>query len=370
MKRTLDDLRGALHDEADATAYPDVETLVAGARRRVAVGRRRRLAAFGAATAAVVVVVVVGFVTTTGSTNKAVLQPAELGPFSVNAGGADFPEYSQGMKRLTVLDAPMQARLKGSISLPTTVGRRLAVRMACLQSDSVDNVDDWNSLMVAKFKVPGGTGQGSCGSPVVGFEPIGMATAATTTMQADVAINVDPSPGSNSFKDSKLQVAIYEGVTWAEYHFPTRPAELGNNPGSGWFGEPGTVRVLGPKTAEDSNKSITFEMPYDEKLLVDLQFHGPGRVRLLIGGTDVSEQIGRSTPAGDKLFASWGYDGTAFQFPLDPTIPVLGDPSGDPFGGPLPTAAAARLRPGTPVTVTVAPQDFVGPDWRVVVLRR
>ena len=54
--RTLDDLRSALHDEADAAAYPDVEALVAGARRRVAASRRRRLAVLGAATAAVLVV--------------------------------------------------------------------------------------------------------------------------------------------------------------------------------------------------------------------------------------------------------------------------------------------------------------------------
>src|SRR5450759_2212109 len=43
------------HDYPDA-AYPDVEALVAGARRRVAASRRRRAAALGAATVAILVV--------------------------------------------------------------------------------------------------------------------------------------------------------------------------------------------------------------------------------------------------------------------------------------------------------------------------
>ncbi|MHB8187945.1 MAG: hypothetical protein ACYDDU_18130 [Dermatophilaceae bacterium] len=132
MKRTLDDLRGALHDEADAAAYPDVDALVAGARRRVVATRRRRLAVLGAATAAVLgaataAVLVVGGLAITRPTHQALPQPAGPGPFTVSAGGAGFPAYSQGMKRLTVLDAPMLARAKGSISVPTTVGRRLVV---------------------------------------------------------------------------------------------------------------------------------------------------------------------------------------------------------------------------------------------------
>ena len=78
-KRPPDDLRGAFHEEADDTAYPDVEALVTGGRRRVLASRRRRLAALCAATAAAVVVVV-GVLVTTHSTNLAVQQPAGRGP--------------------------------------------------------------------------------------------------------------------------------------------------------------------------------------------------------------------------------------------------------------------------------------------------
>jgi hypothetical protein len=76
MTRTLDDLRGALHQEADAAAYPDVDALVAGARRRVVASRRRRLAVLGAVTAAVLVV---GGLAITRPEYKALPQPAERG---------------------------------------------------------------------------------------------------------------------------------------------------------------------------------------------------------------------------------------------------------------------------------------------------
>ena len=133
MKANLDDLRGALHAEADAAAYPDVDALVAGARRRVAASRRRRLAVFGAVTAAVLVV---GGLAVSRPAHQGMPQPAGPGPFVVNTGGADFPQYQQGMKRLTVMDAPMLARTKGSIVVPTHPGRRLVVRMTCTQTVS------------------------------------------------------------------------------------------------------------------------------------------------------------------------------------------------------------------------------------------
>lgn len=41
MKRTLEDVHSALHQEADDAAYPDIDALLAGARGRVAAARRR-----------------------------------------------------------------------------------------------------------------------------------------------------------------------------------------------------------------------------------------------------------------------------------------------------------------------------------------
>jgi hypothetical protein len=117
MTRTLDDLRGALHQEADAAAYPDVDALVAGARRRVVASRRGRLAVLGAATAAVLVV---GGLAVSRPAHKALPQPADKGPFTVSASRESFPEYQEGMKLLTVVDAPMLERTKGSIIVPTT----------------------------------------------------------------------------------------------------------------------------------------------------------------------------------------------------------------------------------------------------------
>src|SRR5665647_912479 len=209
LARTLDDFRSALHDEADAAAYPDVEALVAGARRRVAASRRRRFAVLGAATVAILVVG--GVIATTRPTHQVVPQAAGPGPFTVSTGGDGFPEYSQGMKRLTVMDAPMLERAKGSISVPTTAGRRLGVRMTCTPADNTDKRNEWNARMLAKVSGPGRTSQAGCGMSIGGDDPIGVATAAKTTVQADVFISHSPSPSLPSlFTDAKIHVAIYE----------------------------------------------------------------------------------------------------------------------------------------------------------------
>jgi hypothetical protein len=355
MKRTLDDLRGALHDEADAAAYPDVEALVAGARRRVAASRRRRLAVFGAVTAAVLVV---GGLVMTRPTYQAVPQPAGPGPFVVNSGGADFPEYQQGMKRLIVVDAPMLERMKGSISVATTPGRRLGVRMTCTPSDNADKMNEWNARMLAKFSGPGRTGQAGCGLAIGGYDPIGVATDAKTAVLADVFISHSPSPSLPSlFTGAKIHVAIYESVPFQEYPLPPRPADLYTNAQYAWSNEPGTVRALGPKAAQEANKPVTFTQPFDPKLMVNLQFRGPGRIRVLINGKDITEQIGAPSLAQDKFISSWGYDQEGFAFPLDPLM----------WAALRSGATGPTTKPGTPVTVTIQPQDFQGPDWRIAV---
>src|SRR5665647_1524778 len=345
-ERTLDDLRNALHDEADAAAYQDVEALVAGARRRVAASRRRRLAVLGATTAAILVFG--GVIATTRPTHQVVPPATGLGPFTVSAGGDGFPEYQQGMKRLIVVEAPMLERAKGSISVPTTPGRRLAVRMTCTPSDNTDKMNEWDARMLAKFTTSGGTGQAGCGWAIGGYDSIGVATDAKTAVQADVFISHSPSPSLPSlFKDAKIQVAIYESVPWQEYPFPPRPADLETSAQYAWSNEPGTVRVLGPKTAQEANKPVTFTQPFDPKLMVNLQIRGPGRIRVLINGKDVNRQVGASYPP-DKFISSWGYDKGGLAFPLDP----LG------WAALRTGATGPTTKPGTPVTVTIEPRTF------------
>jgi len=355
MKANLDDLRGALHDEADAAAYPDVDALVAGARRRVAASRRRRLAVFGAVTAAVLVV---GGLAVSRPTHQAVPQPAGPGPFVVNTGGADFPQYQQGMKRLTVMDAPMLARTKGSIVVPTHPGRRLVVRMTCTQNGNMDHVNEWNVRMFAMFSALGDTGRSSCSASGGFYDSIdlGIATAAKTTVLADVSFNQEPPLRPDLFTGAKIHVAIYESVPWQDYPLPQRPADMETSAQYAWSNEPGTVRVLGPKTAQEANKPVTFTRPFDPKLMVTLQFRGPGRMRVLINGNDITEQVGGSMMPQDKFISSWGYDGTtSLGLPFDVASLRPG------------TTVPPPLKPGTPVTVTIIPQDFQGPDWRIAV---
>jgi len=359
-EKTLDDLRGALHEEADAAAYPDVDALVAGARRRVASTRRRRLSALGATTVAVLLVG--GLIAATSSARQPMPEPglpepvAALGPFTVNAGGAGFPEYSQGMKRVTVLDSPMLERAKGSIIIPTTAGRHLAVRMTCTPTDNVENTLEWEARMLARFTIPDRTSQAACGGADGGMWPIGTAVAAKTTVLANVFVSHEPRPGLPSlFTDAQIHVAIYESVPWEDYPFPPRPADLDTNP-ENWYGV-SAVRLLGPNTVWEANQPFTFTQPFDETLSLNLQVRGPGRLRVLINGKDIGRQLDDWLLTEGTFISFWEYRQSGFSIlPLDPSVAFAS----------VDTAAPPR-KPGTPVTVTIEPRDFQGPDWRIAV---
>jgi len=367
MNRTLDDLRGALRDEADVAPYPDVDALVAGARRRVASSRRRRLAALGSATA---IVLALGALTAlTGPADKAAPPPARgLGPFSVNATGGGFPEYSEGMQRLMVLDAPMLEQLNGSITVPAAMGRQLAVRMTCTAPGvgngyGMDALNEWNTRMTADFTMTGsrgGSAKCDLGLDNPTFIVIGTTRAARSTVLADVFTSRRrlPAPGS-LFKDAEIHVAFYQSVPRADYRFPARPADLESS--HAWQNVPGRVRVVGPKTGAAVNEPVTFVQPFEVDLNLSLQFRGPGRIRVLINGRDMDPLLfptgldGVSTPLQAGAFSMWDYTGNAFAFPLDPGF-----------------RAPNELTPkkGTPVTVTIIPTGFLGPDWRAEVLRQ
>jgi hypothetical protein len=366
MMRTVDDLRGALREEADGAAYPDVDALVAGARRRIVATRRRRFAALGVATS--VVLAIGGIVATTGSTDNAVPQPAGPGPFTVNAGHAGFPEYREGMRRLVVLDAPVQERLTGSISVPTTPGQRLAVGMTCTQASGEVSYDsDWSSRMDARFSVPGSTGRATCGmSGINGYDWIGIATESTTIMRADVFVDHEPSSTSESLlKDAKIHVAVYERVSWESYRFPQRPDGMDTDPSYAWASDPGTVRVLGPKTVGEANKSVTWTQPFDPKMELSIEVRGPGQMRVLINGKAI--WLDRNRQDEDGLSSFWDYNSRSFGFPFDVGTTPLGDPTDKGTAEPVP--ATPKLKPGTPVIVTLVPQGFLGADWRVRVTK-
>jgi len=79
-------------------------------------------------------------------------------------------------------------------------------------------------------------------------------------------------------------------------------------------------------------------------------------MRVLLNGVDISSQIAGSYDlTQDKFISFWEYNGRGFGFPFD--IASLGSSATMP----------PPLKPGTPVTVTIIPQDFQGPDWRIAV---
>jgi len=102
-------------------------------------------------------------------------------------------------------------------------------------------------------------------------------------------------------------LVIYGSVPWQDYPFPPRPADLDTNPEYAWGGGAGNVRVLGPTTTQEANKPLTFTRPFDPNLSLNLQVRGPGRMKVLTNGKDISEPM-NSQQTPDKLLAFWGYE--------------------------------------------------------------
>ncbi len=347
MKPTVEELRAALREEADAAAWPNVDALVAGAGRRVAATRRRRRVALAAATVAVLVV---GALVATRPADKVVPRPAGPGPYTVNAGGGAFPEFTRGMKRLVVLDAPVSGRAKGSVVVPTTPGQELAAVMTCTPFNEADN--EWINQVAAKITGPAGKVPTLCTLPFMYYTMIGVADAATTTVSADVFIGTYPTP-----KSAKVHLAIYQSVPFQGYPFPARPrsADAPKWPSGTVYGASGRT-FFGPSTVAGANKALTMSFPYNPKWDVELEMHGPGRLRVLIDGTNVSGSLmtDMRLPARDGYLTTWDYNQNGAGFPLDPTITPPGAwPSGPP------------IKPGTQMSLVIIPADFTGPDWRV-----
>jgi hypothetical protein len=234
MRLTVDDLRGALHDEAEVATDPDVDALVAGARRRVAVTRQRRLQTLGATTVAALLVG--GLVASSGSTLRAVPQPAGPGPYRVVTSSTGFPEYAGGMRLIRVLEAPAQPRMKGSITLPTNPGQGLGMKMACTSSQKTSPGGEWTNQMVAHITGPSVHGDVTCalgavaGTEMSAFpvDRIGVATGTTATLTIDAApaATAAGAPVVAAPRGAGIRLAIYQSVPWDEYVFPQRPARV------------------------------------------------------------------------------------------------------------------------------------------------
>jgi hypothetical protein len=129
MTGTLDDLRGALQDEAAAAAYPDTDALVAGARRRVAAARRRRLSVLGAVGAAALVSGGLVLSSLTHDAGQGELQPAGPGPKPavVTASPSPAPAVANGGSTAASAGAVKSYVQALALGAPAAIRQRLAL---------------------------------------------------------------------------------------------------------------------------------------------------------------------------------------------------------------------------------------------------
>ena len=346
MNPTLDDLRHVLQDEADASAAPPADALVAGAPARVQAARRRRAVLAGAAA----VLILAGGVLAGTHVGRHSSEPAHTGPFRVVEAGADFPEYSAGFKRLVVVSAPALERLKGTITVPTTPGRDLNVRMQCLP----DTITDFDQRVGAQVTGPFGvTARPPCGftTTALASGQLGTAQGTSTPLNLNVFVNhAEFSPGAGpSFAGATITIGIYESVPWSAYPLPPRPAGLERSLDYAWTSpEDRKAFVLGPAAGEDPNapRGATI-LTTKPGCCVTIEGRGPGRLKITINGKPFTGG-GPTSPMDRDGWLQF------FDFVhVSTTMETAGFTQG--------SATPGKLR------VVVTPDGFSGPDWRVVV---
>ena len=343
MNPTLDDLRRALQDEAFGTPLPSPDALVAGATARVRAAQRRR-AVVGAAVAAVVLAAGVLASTHPGRDSS---QPARSGPFrEVRSGGA-FPAYLSGGKRLLVVSAPAAKELTGTVDVPTTPGRDLMVLPVCAPSV----VFDFDRPQQFTASSPGNdqTQLGCMPEPDVpgGNTSLGPSTGHRTPVDIHMLMGLIETRSGPSFVGATVTLGFYEQLSWAEYPKPPRPAGFDTDPDQAWSApaDPKSF-VLGPRSANDSNAARVVSLPATKQAReITLEIRGPGRLRVRINGTDVTE-VSHANGAWLEF-----YDYSRNIISLDAREYSSGQ-------------AGGMLR------IEVTPDGFTGPDWRVVVGRQ
>jgi hypothetical protein len=79
-------------------------------------------------------------------------------------------------------------------------------------------------------------------------------------------------------------------------------------------------------------------------------------LRVIIDGYDLGTKLADTPGVRNSDFTFWDYSGGGMDFPLDPQFAA---------------AAGAEItppRPGAQVPLTVIPEGFVGPGWRITYL--
>jgi hypothetical protein len=207
----------------------------------------------------------------------------------------------------------------------------------------------WLTQPFMSFSTPGGRVVSKCwtqGSGGTG-EVIGVATGTTTVVSAGISLTAPGlSPTTTAPKGAKIHAAIYETVPWKGYPFPLRPTgaktpvwptvqplPAGTPDGTVVSGAL-TRQIQGPTSLTNANEPLSVGWPYDPK-----------------------SAAAWATPLRDGYLTYWNYDHLDTTFPLDPQI--LSMTSGHATAVPVPKL-------GEEVSLVIIPEDFTGPDWRVI----
>ncbi len=268
MNARIDDLRGALHAEADDTTWPSADHTLAAVETRVRRQRRRRMAGLAASTA--VALAAVGAVVVLGRPDpNATPRPAHsiTSDLARVHGDKHFPEYTAGLRRLAVLEVPF--------ATPDTPEHRLSV-------DPAPGAD-----LYAVARCPQDRAGAGPQSPAMNEEArvhVGDVTVpcfaqdlfrtmawpqhldgAQSGLTVWAVANADPLSQSGSGStptvpgDAVAELAIYETVPWRAYPFDkSRRLSQATKPGaSGGPDDPELTR----RTVRESDGPVTFTVP-------------------------------------------------------------------------------------------------------------
>lgn len=356
MNHSEDELRAALRDYADGFALDRPDATVEDVQHRMTSARRRSVGTIAGLVAAAAVVTGV-VVTRPSDPPPPAPRPAGTSP-SHAAASSPFPEYTAGLRRLTVVDMPLVGDTPGTtVTIHGRQGAQLFAVARCPAATPTGDTPPGTRDASVQVTRSGVKTQAVCfGSQVL--RQLGPEAATPLPPGGDEIVLHGTVRGTSAPRDAEARVAVYEEVPWPDYPFD-RSRSMAKDSSDEDEGTP--LRTITPRSASATNQRVTVTLDNPGNLALRLTATGPGQIKTVVNGQPLSPSrlLPETELPWQRKFAGYRGDWTSFWNRDGGQRWLWLQPRG---------RAARQFTPpakGEPVTVTVQPRRFTTGTWKV-----
>lgn len=356
MKHSTDELRAALHDYAEQFTLDRPSATVEDVQQRMASARRRAVGTIaGVAIAAAVVTGVV--VTQPGDSPAPTPRPAGTRTSHPEA-AARFPQYTAGLKLLTVARVPLAADAADTrVSVQGATGAQLFAIAWCPDAKLSGTHTRWAQQANVKASRGGSTARVTC-----------LGTEMLSSFGVNSAVGLPPNgstitlhgghvPGARPPRGAEARVAIYEEVPWTAYPFAKSRSIARDGAGE----DEGTPlrTITPPPGATNQPVTVTLHVPGD--VVVRVSATGPGQIKALVNGRPLSPAtlVPPNVPAWQRAAAGYRGNWASFWDKDGGQQFLLWRAEG------RQQSSRTTAAKGEQVTITVQPRRFTSGSWTV-----